>query len=210
MSESLITAASSHLISSSQDQTHLTPFTRPQFEMKTIAFSSLLATLPVVYGTLDGMIPGQTAAPVAMVAPSGPSPTTTPPPVLFVRADQKSDATAGTAAANYIPGLDCARPGQGAQAGVFQPYLSAHRGQQQICPYDPTQNIRYRVDYNQVGCCTESATLTNGPGGLGCCPCGSICNSGYQQMQDWYWLNGMFLQSSDIVSIANSPFQAIN
>lgn len=159
--------------------------------MKNTAFSSLVAALPVVYGAMDGIIP-QTAAPVAVVAPSGPSPTTTPPPVLFVQAGQMTDGVAGTAAENYIPGVNCAVPGIGAQPGVFQPYLSAHRGQQQICPYDPSQNIRYRVDYNQVGCCTESATLTNGPGGLGCCPCGSICNNGFQQMQDWYWLNGMF------------------
>lgn len=153
--------------------------------MKTAAFSTLLAALPVVYGTLDGIIAGQTPAPVAKAVPSEPSPTTTPPPQLFV---QKSDA------ANYIPGLDCAVPGRGAQPGVFQPYLSAHRGQQQVCPYDPSQNIRYRVDYRQVGCCTESATLTNGPGGLGCCPCGSICNAGFQEMQDWYWANGMLIK----------------
>lgn len=71
--------------------------------MKNTAFSSFLAVLPVVYGAMDGIIP-QTAAPVAVVAPSGPTATSTPPPdnQLIVTGFGSKAAPTG------LPGLELA------------------------------------------------------------------------------------------------------
>jgi hypothetical protein len=91
----------------------------------------------------------------------------------------------------FMPGLSCA---PGTSLADFQSYISAHRGLSQVCPSDPTGNL-FQPDSNNVGCCTESATLTQAGSQMGCCPCGAICTGAAPAMVDWFYAPGKRLRS---------------
>jgi hypothetical protein len=85
-----------------------------------------------------------------------------------------------------MPGVNCAF---GTSSADFLSYVSAHRGLSQVCPSDPTGNL-FLPDSDSIGCCTESATLTQSGSQLGCCPCGGVCSGPAPPMIDWFYAPG--------------------
>ncbi|KAF2434570.1 hypothetical protein EJ08DRAFT_730770 [Tothia fuscella] len=122
-----------------------------------------------------GPIPSPTPASAnGKIQARAPAPTPAPSPDKL--------AKVGT---RLVPGVVCNNQNFNQGPPAFQSYLSAHRGQQQICPNDA--RIRYLPDDQQIGCCTNSATLTQVGGQYGCCLCGSQCQGGVPPMGDWFY-----------------------
>jgi hypothetical protein len=120
-----------------------------------------------------------------------PIPTPTPTPRIYngkvqPRAPAPTPAPMPQPSGIFIPGVSC---GAGSSSADFLSYLSAHRGLSQVCPSDPTGNL-FEPDSNDIGCCTESATLTQAGSQMGCCPCGAICTGTAPPMIDWFYAPG--------------------
>jgi hypothetical protein len=120
-----------------------------------------------------------------------PTPTPTATPRIYngniqARAPAPTPAPIPQIAGVSMPGVSCA---PGTSSADFASYLSAHRGLAQVCPSDPTGNL-FLPDSNNMGCCTESATLTQAGSQMGCCPCGSVCSGTAPAMIDWFYAPG--------------------
>jgi hypothetical protein len=121
-----------------------------------------------------------------------PTPTATPSTYngkVQARAPAPTPAPMPQSSGVFMPGISCAA---GTTSADFVSYLSAHRGLSQVCPSDPTGNL-FLPDSNNIGCCTESATLTQAGSMMGCCPCGSVCSGTAPAMVDWFYAPGKII-----------------